>query len=122
MIVTDAFLSGDLFTVFDGDRVLGVTSGPVGGRQIGSDCGAALEDASFSRGALFLAPGSHQIRIQTVASAPGSTSGRGCIRTATISKELCQGAGWKRYGVFRNQGDCVSFVATDGRNGASTGR
>jgi hypothetical protein len=32
------------------------------------------------------------------------------------SKDQCKGGGWRAYGVFKNQGDCVSFVATRGRN------
>ena len=32
------------------------------------------------------------------------------------SKDQCKNGGWRRYGVFKNQGDCVSFVATGGRN------
>lgn len=32
------------------------------------------------------------------------------------SKNQCANVGWKTYGVFRNRGDCVSFVATGGRN------
>jgi hypothetical protein len=36
-------------------------------------------------------------------------------RTPT-SKEQCKKGGWKTYGVFQNQGDCVSFVATKGKN------
>lgn len=28
----------------------------------------------------------------------------------------CRRGGWQAYGVFRNQGDCVSYVATGGRN------
>jgi hypothetical protein len=32
------------------------------------------------------------------------------------SKEQCKNGGWKTYGVFKNQGDCVSFVATGGKN------
>jgi hypothetical protein len=31
--------------------------------------------------------------------------------------EDCKQDGWRNYGdMFKNQGDCVSFVATDGRN------
>ena len=30
--------------------------------------------------------------------------------------EECRKDGWMRFGIFRNQGDCVSFVVTDGRN------
>ena len=32
------------------------------------------------------------------------------------SKDQCKQGGWKIYGVFKNQGDCVSFVATGGKN------
>jgi hypothetical protein len=35
------------------------------------------------------------------------------------SKDQCKNGGWKAYGVFKNQGDCVSFVATDGKNAAT---
>jgi hypothetical protein len=31
-------------------------------------------------------------------------------------KEQCKNGGWRDFGVFENQGDCVSFVATGGRN------
>jgi hypothetical protein len=31
------------------------------------------------------------------------------------SKDQCHHGGWKAYGVFKNQGACVSFVATGGR-------
>jgi hypothetical protein len=31
-------------------------------------------------------------------------------------KEECKSGGWRNFGVFRNQGDCVSFVATGGPN------
>jgi hypothetical protein len=33
------------------------------------------------------------------------------------SKQQCKAGGWRDFGVFTNQGDCVSFVATKGRNG-----
>jgi hypothetical protein len=32
------------------------------------------------------------------------------------SKDQCKNGGWQTYGVFKNQGDCVSFVATGGKN------
>jgi hypothetical protein len=32
------------------------------------------------------------------------------------SKDQCKNGGWRSYGVFKNQGDCVSFVATGGKN------
>jgi hypothetical protein len=30
--------------------------------------------------------------------------------------DQCKKGGWKTYGVFKNQGDCISFVATKGKN------
>ncbi len=32
------------------------------------------------------------------------------------SKDACKNGGWRSYGVFKNQGDCVSFVATGRKN------
>jgi hypothetical protein len=36
-----------------------------------------------------------------------------CLPT---TKEECKNGGWRTFGVFKNQGDCVSFVATGGKN------
>jgi hypothetical protein len=36
------------------------------------------------------------------------------------SKDQCRNDGWRQYSVFKNQGDCVSFVVTGGRNGPAT--
>jgi uncharacterized protein YjlB len=33
-----------------------------------------------------------------------------------FSKSDCMKGGWQEFGVFKNQGDCVSFVATGGKN------
>jgi hypothetical protein len=32
------------------------------------------------------------------------------------SQDQCKKDGWRTYGIFKNQGDCVSFVATHGKN------
>jgi hypothetical protein len=32
------------------------------------------------------------------------------------TKDDCKKGGWESYGVFKNQGDCVSYVATGGKN------
>ena len=35
-----------------------------------------------------------------------------------VSADQCKHDGWRAYGeLFKNQGDCVSFVTTDGKNG-----
>jgi hypothetical protein len=31
------------------------------------------------------------------------------------SKDQCKNGGWRTFGVFKNQGDCVSFAATGGK-------
>jgi hypothetical protein len=36
------------------------------------------------------------------------------------SKDGCKDGRWRAYGVFRTQGDCVSFVATGGRSRGAT--
>ncbi len=37
-------------------------------------------------------------------------------RCLPTSKDQCKNGGWRNFGVFKNQGDCVSFVATGGKN------
>jgi hypothetical protein len=37
-------------------------------------------------------------------------------RLLPTSKDQCKHGGWRTFGVFKNQGDCVSFVATHGKN------
>jgi hypothetical protein len=38
-----------------------------------------------------------------------------------VTKGECTNGGWRSFGVFRNQGDCVSFVATGGKNPPAPG-
>ena len=37
-------------------------------------------------------------------------------RPLPTSKDECQNGGWKRFPGFRNQGQCVSFVASNGKH------
>ena len=37
-------------------------------------------------------------------------------QASPTSTGQCKNGGWSSFGVFRNQGDCVSFVATKGKN------
>ena len=40
--------------------------------------------------------------------------------TLPTSKDQCKKGGWQDFGgIFKNQGDCVSFVATAGKNSSS---
>jgi hypothetical protein len=36
--------------------------------------------------------------------------------TTPTNMDQCKNGGWQSLGVFKNQGDCVSFVATGGKN------
>lgn len=36
--------------------------------------------------------------------------------TGPTSAEQCKSGGWKVFGIFKNQGDCVSYVASGGKN------
>jgi hypothetical protein len=38
-----------------------------------------------------------------------------------ITKHNCKNGGWKAWPVFKNQGDCVSYVATGGKNTPARG-
>ena len=38
------------------------------------------------------------------------------IASLPTSIDECKNGGWKTFGVFKNQGDCVSFVASKGKN------
>jgi hypothetical protein len=38
------------------------------------------------------------------------------VNTNPTSATQCKNNGWKAYGVFKNQGDCVSFVASGAQN------
>jgi hypothetical protein len=38
------------------------------------------------------------------------------VRPRPAAKDQCKHGGWRSFGVFKNQGDCVSFVATGAKN------
>jgi hypothetical protein len=44
--------------------------------------------------------------------------GTGVVPTPALptAAEQCKKHGWQSYGVFQNQGDCVSYVASGGKN------
>ena len=57
----------------------------------------------------------------TTTLAPTTTTTLAPTTTTTLiagltSKDQCKNGGWVTFGVFKNQGDCVSFVATGGAN------
>ncbi|MDE3091221.1 MAG: hypothetical protein KGJ80_17775 [Chloroflexota bacterium] len=79
--VTDAFIDGDRFRVYDGGTAIGDTSVPVDdGATIGSNADGAFASTKWSHGTFLLAPGSHSITIQTIAYATGFCSGGAYLR------------------------------------------
>ena len=62
--------------------------------------------------------------IQTTVVGVGDASATASFTMASLlptSKAQCKNGGWKTYTVFKNQGDCVSFVATGGKNPPANG-
>jgi hypothetical protein len=57
--------------------------------------------------------------VGSVSATAGNSLGAlafGDSRCLPTSKDQCKNGGWRTFGVFKNQGDCVSFVATKGKN------
>lgn len=116
--VTDAFCGGDRFTVSDGATELGTTSlVPVTGcpGPNVSDPDLALANPAFSSGRFAVGAGSHSIGV--VASTSPYGGGGAFIRYDPLTAAGCKSGGWMTFQpLFKNQGDCVSFVVTGGRN------
>jgi hypothetical protein len=81
---------------------------------------AALTDPGQSHGVFFVAPGTHSIEFNPSALWSPIGVGAGAffrVDSVTITQDNCKAGGWMDYGqVFKNQGDGVSFVATEGKN------
>lgn len=73
LVVTDAFLSGDRFEVFDFGISLGLTSLPGDPDDCGDDPVPCLADPDLSHGVFLLDAGDHFIAIIPVASAGGGS-------------------------------------------------
>ena len=120
-------------TTFDGVRSVGVAitvsgvppfstvSGSVSFPGGGGVSGSIVADASgVATITLFGGAGLYTVRIDSPFSAVQSLE----VDCLPNYKEECKSGGWQTFGVFKNQGDCVSFVATGGKNppaGSATG-
>ena len=81
-------------------RITGGTSGP---RVIGLSVAGSANDCSFVPPVSIAEVIEGDISIVDAPPLP-------------TTQDQCKNGGWKTYGVFKNQGDCVSFVATNGKN------
>jgi len=70
LIVTDAFLAGDRFQVFDFGASIGLTSAPSGSADCGDDPVPCLATSGISKGSFLLVSGNHSLTI-TPTLAPG---------------------------------------------------
>lgn len=61
--VVDAFLSGEVFQVFDGGVLLGSTSAPTGGVDCGDDPVVCLATAGMSQASFQLGAGAHALSL-----------------------------------------------------------
>lgn len=74
-------------------------------------------DGTFTAVLPSVAPGT--LISATATDAAGNTSEFAQDVTAVTlptSEDQCKKGGWESFGVFKNQGDCVSYVATAGKN------
>lgn len=74
-------------------------------------------DGTFSVALPSVAPGT--LISATATDAAGNTSEFAKdipAITLPTSADQCKNGGWQAYGIFKNQGDCVSYVATKGKN------
>jgi hypothetical protein len=72
LMVTDAFLSGDMFEMFDFGTSIGVTSLSYSGASCGDDPEVCRMDSNMSHQIITLAPGDHSITITPTASPYGT--------------------------------------------------
>jgi hypothetical protein len=85
LTVTDAFLDGDRFQVFDNGTLLGLTSAPTAdGNSVDGNPDAAVTNPKFSSGKFLLAAGSHAVTLKITAIAPGYPSGSGYLRVDLV--------------------------------------
>lgn len=81
LTVTDAFLSGDRFQVFDFGISLGLTSAPGTGANCGDDPAVCLATPGISKGVFALAAGGHSLTITPTLSLGG---GSGYLRVDAV--------------------------------------
>ena len=88
-------------TLYGGTGHSGVISEPDGGRLVTIDPATGV----------FTRVGSARAAIRSLGALAFQDP-----RCLPSSKEECKNGGWRNFEAFRNQGDCVSFVATRGTN------
>jgi hypothetical protein len=84
--VTDAFVNGDRFAVYDFGALVGSTSKPdTGTKAATNNPDEAFQSPAYSFGTFLLSPGEHSLTIKTTAVATGWTHGVGFLRIDHVS-------------------------------------
>jgi hypothetical protein len=92
-----------------------------GGDLLGLTATSATACGTFTSGTVVGNTGAPP-SVGTTVTPPLTLSPRELNISATLSparpttKDECKDGGWQSFGVFKNQGDCVSYVATGGKN------
>lgn len=127
--------SGDLTTALTVNYLVSGSAGS--GADYASLSGSVVIAAGSASATVVITPvddavdEANETVILTLAPGAGYTIGSSNSATVTIadnddprpvpgtmptSKDECKKGGWQSFGVFKNQGDCVSWVATGGKN------
>jgi hypothetical protein len=86
--------------------------------------GGATVRTTLTAAGLSLSAGQHEIRVR-ITRPYGASGGSPLEYVDNVSltpgggpssKDACKNGGWQSFPDFKNQGDCVSFVATGGKN------
>ena len=86
LTITDAFVAGDMFAVYDGSTLLGTTSAvSASSGEVLYSADAALLSSYFSSGEFLLSAGSHTLTLVLVQAADGWSNGSGCYSLDAVS-------------------------------------
>ena len=117
LTVTDAFLRGDQFEIFDSGTSIGSTSIPATSGACGDDPDPCLADAGVSHGVFPMAAGAHSITIKAKASPFGAGAAYFRIDAAPASLDhwLCYdvkpvGRFRQRRVAIRNQFERMEYI------------
>jgi hypothetical protein len=82
----------------------------------GDNPGVTLNGTGTVSSATFMSGTGSQSNIDGYPNPNVDWSATGTATPSVTTKDQCKNNGWKTFGVFKNQGDCVSYVSTGGRN------
>jgi PEP-CTERM motif len=111
LLVTDAFLAGDRFQVFDFGASRGLTSAPSGSADCGDDPVPCLAIAGISKGSFVFASGNHSLTITPTLSGGGGAAYFRVDAVPEPSAWILLGGGLALIGLFRRR---LRYVAERG--------